>query len=65
MLALEDGLPSGGRLRTRPTASSILTMDVGDNTLDLSFYLWERIYPMPHNVRPEAIVVGVDHREEA
>jgi SnoaL-like polyketide cyclase len=41
----------------------IVRMDVGDNTLDLSLYLWERNYPMPHNVRPEPIVVGVDRRE--
>jgi SnoaL-like polyketide cyclase len=45
--------------------NKIVRVDVGDNTLDLSFYLWERNYPMPHNVRPEAIVVGVDRREEA
>jgi hypothetical protein len=43
--------------------NKIVRMDVGDNTLDLSLYLWERNYPMPHDVRPEAIVVGVDRRE--
>jgi hypothetical protein len=43
--------------------NKIVRMDVGDNTLDLSLYLWERNYPMPHNVGPEPIVVGVERRE--
>jgi hypothetical protein len=41
----------------------IVRFDVGDNTLDLSLYLWERNYPMPHNVQPEPIVVGVDRSQ--
>jgi hypothetical protein len=44
--------------------NEIVRLDVGDNTLDLSLYLWERNYPMPHNVDPEAIVVGVDRRDD-
>jgi hypothetical protein len=40
--------------------NKIVRFDVGDNTLDLSLYLWERNYPMPHNVQSEPIVVGVD-----
>jgi hypothetical protein len=43
--------------------NEIVRIDVADNTLDLSLYLWERGWPMPHNVRPEAIVEGVDRRD--
>jgi hypothetical protein len=32
---------------------------------DARIYLWERNYPMPHSVRPEPIVVGVDRRDVA
>jgi SnoaL-like domain len=42
---------------------SITRIDVADNSLDLPLYLWQRNFPLPHNVRPEAIVVGVDRRE--
>jgi hypothetical protein len=45
--------------------NKIVRIDVGDNTLDLSLYLWERNYPMPHSIRPAAIVVGVDRHDEA
>jgi SnoaL-like polyketide cyclase len=45
--------------------NKIVRVDVGDNTLDLSLYLWERNYPLPHNVRPEPLVAGVDRRESA
>lgn len=41
---------------------TITRMDVGDNSLDLVIYMWERNWPAPHNVRPEPIVVGVDRR---
>jgi hypothetical protein len=41
----------------------IVRIQVGDNTLDLVLYMWERGWAMPHNVRPEPIVVGVDRRE--
>src|SRR5262245_16443305 len=40
----------------------ITRMDVGDNSLDLVIYMWERNWPVPHNVRPDPIVVGVDRR---
>jgi hypothetical protein len=40
----------------------IVRIDVADNTLDLAIYEWERGWPIPHNVRPEPIVVGVDRR---
>lgn len=43
--------------------NKIVRIDVGDNTLDLVLYMWERGWPMPHSVRPEAIVQGVDRRE--
>jgi predicted ester cyclase len=40
----------------------IVRMDVADNTLDLAIYEWERGWVVPHNVRPEPIVAGVDRR---
>lgn len=40
----------------------IVRIDVADNTLDLAIYEWERGWPIPHNVRPEPIVVGIDRR---
>jgi hypothetical protein len=40
----------------------IMRIDVADNTLDLAIYEWERGWPIPHNVRPEPIVVGIDRR---
>jgi hypothetical protein len=40
----------------------IIRIDVADNTLDLAIYEWERGWPIPHNVRPEPIVVGIDRR---
>jgi len=40
----------------------IRRMDVAANSADLVLYEWERGWPLPHNVRPEAIVVGVDRR---
>jgi hypothetical protein len=43
----------------------IVRIDVGDNTLDLVIYMWERNWPAPHNVRPESIVAGVDRRNDA
>jgi hypothetical protein len=43
-------------------AGQVVQIDVADNSLDLVIYLWERGWPMPHNVRPEAIVEGVDRR---
>jgi len=42
--------------------NQIVRMDVADNTLDLALYEWERGWPIPHNVRPEPLVVGVDRR---
>jgi hypothetical protein len=41
----------------------ITRLDVAANTADLVIYEYERGWPMPHNVRPEAIVEGVDRRE--
>ncbi|GAB3434943.1 nuclear transport factor 2 family protein [Flindersiella endophytica] len=43
----------------------ISRIDVADNTLDLALYEWSRGWPIPHNIRPEALVVGVDRRESA
>jgi SnoaL-like domain len=41
----------------------ITRLDVAANTADLVIYEYERGWPMPHNVRPEAIIEGVDRRE--
>jgi SnoaL-like polyketide cyclase len=40
----------------------VVRIDVADNTLDLAIYEWERNWPVPHNVRPEPLVAGVDRR---
>jgi hypothetical protein len=40
----------------------ITRIDVADNTLDLALYMWERNWPVPHNIRPEPLVTGVDRR---
>jgi hypothetical protein len=41
----------------------VTRIDVASNTADLVLYEWERGWTIPHNVRPEAIVVGVDRSE--
>jgi hypothetical protein len=64
------GLAATGREGTS-VESMILTVrghvvtriDVASNTPDLVLYEWERGWPMPHNVRPPALVEGVDRRE--
>ena len=43
----------------------ITRIDVADNTLDLAIYEWERGWPIPHNVRPEPLVTGIDRRAQA
>jgi len=43
-------------------SSRIAKIVVGDNTLDLVIYLWERGWPMPHNVVPKAVETGVNRR---
>jgi hypothetical protein len=40
--------------------NKIVRMDVADNTLDLAIYEWERGWPIPHNVRPDVLVTGID-----
>ena len=40
----------------------VTRIHVGDNSLDLVLYMWDRGWPHPHNVRPEALVVGVDRK---
>jgi hypothetical protein len=42
----------------------ITRIDVASNTADLVIYEYERGWPMPHNVRVEPIVAGVDRREQ-
>jgi hypothetical protein len=43
----------------RIKAFKIVRIDVADNTADLVVYLWDRGWPLPHNIRPNAIVEGV------
>jgi hypothetical protein len=42
--------------------SRVTRIDVADNSVDLILYLWQRGWPYPHNIVPDAIVVGVDRR---
>jgi hypothetical protein len=42
--------------------NQVVRIDAADNTLDLAIYEWERNWPVPHNVRPEPLVVGIDRR---
>ena len=41
----------------------VTRIDVASNTVDLVIYEYERGWPMPHNVRPPALVEGVDRRD--
>jgi len=41
----------------------VTRIDVASNTPDLVLYEWERGSPLPHNVKPPAIVEGVDRSE--
>lgn len=43
----------------------VTRIDIADITLDLAIYEWERGWAVPHNIRPEPIVVGVDRRPQA
>lgn len=43
----------------------ITRIDLTDHTLDLAIYEWERGRAIPHNIRPEPIVTGIDRREPA
>ena len=38
----------------------VIRFGVADNTLDLAIYLWERGYPMAHNIHPEPLVQGTE-----
>jgi len=40
----------------------IVRIDVAANSLDLAIYEWERNWAIPHNVRPEVMVTGLDRR---
>jgi hypothetical protein len=42
----------------------ITRIDVASNTTDLVIYEYERGWPMPHNVRVDPIVAGVDRHEQ-
>ena len=42
----------------------ITRIDVASNTADLLIYEYERGWPLPHNVRVDPIVAGVDRREQ-
>lgn len=41
----------------------VTRIDVASNTPDLVLYEYDRGWPMPHNVRPSALVEGVDRRD--
>jgi hypothetical protein len=41
----------------------VTRIDVASNTPDLVLYEWERGWPLPHNVKPPAIVEGVDRSD--
>jgi hypothetical protein len=41
----------------------VTRMDVASNTPDLVLYESQRGWPMPHNVRPPALVEGIDRSE--
>ncbi len=43
----------------------ITRIDVADNSMDLALYLWDRGWNHPHDVRPPALVTGVDRRPTA
>jgi hypothetical protein len=63
------GMPPTGREGTS-VETMLLTIergvavriDVASNTPDLVIYEYQRGWPMPHNVRPPALVEGVDRR---
>jgi hypothetical protein len=64
------GLPPTGREGTsvetmllRIMNGVVTRIDVASNTTDLVIYEYERGWPMPHNVRPPALVEGVDRRD--
>jgi hypothetical protein len=64
------GLPPTGREGTSVEtmilmieAGVVTRIDVASNTVDLVIYEYERGWPMPHNVRPPALVEGIDRRE--
>jgi hypothetical protein len=40
----------------------VTRIDVADNTVELVLYLWDRGWAIPHAIRPEPIVSGVDRR---
>jgi hypothetical protein len=40
----------------------VTRIDVGDNSLDLVVYMWDRGWNHPHNVRPDALIRGIDRR---
>jgi SnoaL-like domain len=46
LLTIEDG--------------KVTRMDLACNTVDLVLYEWERGWPSPHNVKPPALVEGID-----
>jgi len=41
----------------------VTRIDVASNTVDLVIYEYERGWPIPHNVRPPALVEGLDRRD--
>src|SRR5262249_18493346 len=42
------------------TDGKVSRIDLAGNTADLVLYEWERGWPLPHNIKPQAIVQGKD-----
>jgi hypothetical protein len=64
------GMPPTGREGTSVETmlltirgGKVTRIDVASNTPDLVLYEWERGWPLPHNVKPPAIVEGVNRSE--
>jgi hypothetical protein len=64
------GMPPTGREGTSietmlltVRGGTVTRIDVASNTPDLVLYEWERGWPLPHNVKPPAIVEGVDRSD--
>jgi hypothetical protein len=64
------GMPPTGREGTSVETmlltirgGKVTRIDVAGNTPDLVLYEWERGWPLPHNVKPPAIVEGVNRSE--
>jgi hypothetical protein len=46
-------------------ANRITRIDVADNNLDIGIYACHRGWLIPHNIRPQAVVTGIDRSDGA